>query len=110
MSIHAWVSLPNEVRYRIRAIFNIPRSSNTVVNDGAIETDGTTYEDFKALTIEKMQEYLGSTDTDFHKLFDEVVAKVNDELYPKVAVVAPVIPIIEVSMISKKRGRPAKIK
>jgi hypothetical protein len=89
LSLHTWVSLPNEVRYRIRAIFNIPRSSNTVVNDGVIETDGTTNEDFKALTVYKMQEYLDDTSTDFHKLFDKVVARVNDELSGKVTNAKP---------------------
>ena len=83
ISLHLWVSLPNEVRYRIRALFNIPRSSNTIVSDGRIESDGTTNEDMKSLTIEKMQKYVESTSSDFHKLFDEVLAKVNDELYPK---------------------------
>lgn len=82
LSIHMWVSLPNEVRYRIRTLFNIPRSSNTIVSDGVIETDGTTNEDFKALTIEKMQNYLGETSTDFHKLFDKVVAKIIEEMNP----------------------------
>jgi len=106
ISIHAWVALPNEVRYRIRAIFNMPRSSNTVVNDGVIETDGTTYEDFKTLTIEKMQAYLGNTETDFHKLFDGVVAKINDELSPKVAVIVePVVvaPVIKTKKINAKK-------
>ena len=82
ISLHVWVSLPNEVRYRIRSIFNIPRSSNTIVSDGRVESDGTTNEDLKQLTVEKMQAYVGSTSSDFHKLFDEVLAKVNDELYP----------------------------
>lgn len=92
ISIATWVSLPTEVRYRIRALFKIPRSSNTVVNDGRIETDGTTHEDFKHLTIEKMQDYLNVVHSDFHKLFDGVVARVSDELQkPKVlsAVIVP---------------------
>lgn len=80
ISLSMWVSLPNEVRYRIRGLFNIPRSSNTIVSDGRIESDGTTNEDMKQLTVEKMQEYLDSSSTDFHKLFDEVVARVNDEI------------------------------
>lgn len=81
---HIWISLSNEMRYRLRVIFNIPRSSNTSVNDGVIETDGTTTEDFKHITIEKMQTYVSSTETDFHKLFDMTVAKINDELNPTV--------------------------
>ncbi len=34
----------------------------------------------KNLTIEKMQMYLESDSTDFHKMFDMVIARVNDEL------------------------------
>ncbi len=83
ISIHSWVSIPNEVRYRIRSIFHIPRSSNTVVSDGVVETDGVTNEDLKNLTVLKMQAYLQSESTDFHKLFDLVLARVNDELQGK---------------------------
>jgi len=114
-----WVLLPNEVRYRIRAIFNIPKSGATEVNDGRVVSDGTTYEDLKLLTTEKMQKYLVDDSSDFHKLFDKVVAKVNDELYPKkiVEVKAPVIGMNEgVTIVidpvavpeKKKRGRPSK--
>lgn len=83
ISLHSWVSLPTEVRYKIRALFGIPRSSNTQVNDGVIESDGTTTEDFKHLTVEKMQEYLDDKSDDFYKLFDMVVSRVNDELAGK---------------------------
>lgn len=80
LNIYHWVNLPLEVRGRIRSLFNIPRSSNTVVNDGKLETDGTTVEDFKHLTEEKMQVFLNSNLTDFHKLFDLTVAQVMDDI------------------------------
>ena len=93
ISMSTWCSLPNEVRHRIRTVFQIPRSSNVVVNDGRIESDGSTYEDLKALSVDKMQEYLHEEMTDFHKLFDMVVARVNEELIearkPKVVAVDP---------------------
>ena len=117
ISIHTWLSLSDEVRYRIRSIFKIPRSSNTVVNDGKIETDGTTNEDFKHLTVEKMQTYLNETSTDFYKLFDKVIEKVKEELSPKTipVVVTPTVisnpPVIyppQVVVTPKKRGRPSK--
>ena len=104
-----WVSLPNEVRYKIRDVFNIPRSGSTIVNDGRIETDGTTYKDFEALTVEKMQKYLSDESTDFHKLFDKVVAKVNDELSGKNNVVVSSDAPVHISIDEtpkKKRGRP----
>ena len=117
LNISMWVSLPNEVRYKIRSIFNIPRSSNTVVSDGRIETDGTTNEDFKHLTIDKMQEYLKSDSKNFHELFDLVVARVTDELANPVKMVisAMITPdmikpgaTIVIPVEPKKRGRPAK--
>lgn len=113
LSIGTWVSLPTEVRHRIRGIFHIPKSSNTHVDDGVIITDGVTNEDLKTLTIGKMQIYLDDDSSDFHKLFDKVVSRVNDELYPKAQNVTentiissdePITVIIE----PKKRGRPIK--
>lgn len=80
-----WVSLPVEVRYRIRAIFDIPKSGITEVHDAQVISDGTTHEDFKSLTTEKMQAYLNSDSTDFHKLFDTVIAKVSDEVFKRTA-------------------------
>ncbi len=106
-----WVSLPNEVRHRIRNVFHISKSSNTHVDDGILLSDGVTNEDLKSLTIAKMQSYLSDESDDFHRLFDKVVAKVNDELYPKrqepttiVSSDEPITVIIE----PKKRGRPKK--
>ncbi len=96
LSNHTWVSLPSEVRHKIRILFKIPRSSNTVVDDGKIITDGTTDEDLKHLTTEKMQEYLHDTSTDYHKLFDKVIARIVDELAGKVP--EPIV----------KKGRPKK--
>lgn len=82
LSMSMWVSLPNEVRWKIRGLFGIPRSGFVTVTDGKIESDGTSPEDFKALTVEKMQKYIGDDSTDFHKLFDMVVAKVIEEMNP----------------------------
>jgi hypothetical protein len=119
ISTHTWVSLPNEVRYRIRSLFKIPHSSNTVVSDGRLESDGTTNEDLKHLTIEKMQTFLSDESTDFYKLFDKTVAKVTDELYPKTVVKVDsidgsksleVAPIVTAPVVApkKKAGRPKK--
>ena len=116
LSMHTWVSLPNEVRFKIRMLFGIPRSSNTHVDDGIIITDGVTNEDLMSLTIAKMQKYLGEDSSDFHKLFDNVVGKVNDELYGRredVSVSADtgtgVTIILDQEQTPKKRGRPAKV-
>lgn len=77
LNLHTWISLPSDVRMKIRQEFEIPRSGNVVVFDGKVETDGTTHEDFKALSVEKMQKYTGSDTEDFYKLFDLVVKKIT---------------------------------
>ena len=105
-----WTSLPTEVRHRIRVAFNIPRSSTVDVNDGVVMSDGTTPEDFKALTTEKMQMFLGDASSDFHKLFDKVVAQVNEEMMGKPIAKNVASPNDAVTVIiePKKRGRPSK--
>jgi len=106
LSLGVWVSLPTEVRNRIRAVFSIPKSEATEVNDGRIVSDGTSYNDLATLTTEKMQAYLEDSGNDFHKLFDKVVAKINDELYPSVVPTALAVPEVKVEV--KHRGRPRK--
>lgn len=78
-----WVSLPPEVRHRLSALFSIPHSSNTHVDDGKVLTDGVTTEDIKHLTMQKMQAYLHDDSTDFHKLFDKVLERVHDDMNGK---------------------------
>lgn len=106
-----WVSLPNDVRFKIRSLFNIPQSGNVIVNDGRIETDGVTTKDFEHLTISKMQSYLLDDSTDFHKLFDKVVAKViqgTQEIPDEESVVVSGDKPITIIIEPKKRGRPSK--
>lgn len=108
ISVPMWVSLPDPVRAKIRILFNIPRSSNVVVFDGRVETDGTTHEDLKNLTTEKMQKYLHSESTDFHKLFDLVVAQVIESMQPIKQIVEATEGLQVNLETPKKRGRPVK--
>lgn len=110
LSMHTWVSLTAEQRNRIRNIFNIPRSSHVVVVDGKIETDGTTIHDFESLSIVKMKEYLNSESDDFHKLFDMVLAKVQDEIEGKQEPVIQVSASIELNANPKKNVKKVKSK
>lgn len=79
---HEWLKLPMEVRVKLREIFNIPKSEGARVVNNTVESDGHTFRDLQALTVEKMQSYLDSKEDDFVKLFDEVLAKVDAELHP----------------------------
>lgn len=80
LSLHTWVSLPTDVRMRVRNLFDIPRSSNVMVNDGRLDTDGTTPEDFKSLTIDKMQLFTGEKSDDFHMLFNRTLEIIQGDI------------------------------
>ncbi len=101
LNLHTWVSLPADIRNKIRVEFKIPRSGNVIVADNKIETDGTTHEDFKTLTTEKMQSFLNSKETDFHKLFDSVVLKMSGASDP-VPVVAPPVEVVPETLNANK--------
>lgn len=103
LSTNTWVSLTSEQRNRIRALFSIPRSSHTIVSDGRIETDGTTADDFNHLTIEKMKVYLKSDSDDFHKLFDLVLGRVQDEIEGKPF--AETIEVINANSIKNEKSK-----
>lgn len=82
LSVPQWLTLSNEVRSKIREIFNISKSKGTHLVGNILESDGCTHEDLKAITIEKMQEYLKVPDTDFFDLFNRVVDSVKIGLIP----------------------------
>lgn len=85
VSVHDWLALPMLIRVEMRKVFNIPRSSHTLVEGNIVKSDGTTYEDLKAITIEKLQVFLNTDpeQTDFVKLFNGVVAKIAETQLPK---------------------------
>lgn len=98
-----WLSLNNEMRHKVRTLFAIPRSSNTVVNDGKIESDGTTNEDLQHLTIQKMQDFVLSDSNDMHYLFGLVIEKIKNPEVVGAVIVVPATPEVK-----KKKGRPSK--
>ncbi len=104
LSLHMWLSLDNETRHKLRILFSIPRSSNTVVNDGKIESDGTTNEDIQHLTIKKMQDFALSESEDMHQLLNTVLNKIRN---PEPMGVVIAIPEVKLE-IKKKSVRPTK--
>ena len=76
-----WLELPHETRLKLIEIFKIPRSEGghiTYSMYGAdVESDGHSHEDLKEITIERMQAYLGSTETDFFDLFNTLLEKIK---------------------------------
>lgn len=73
-----WISLPREVRLKLIEIFDIPRSSDTEVENNTVITDGYTHRDLATITVEKMQAYLlDTTEEDYFKLFHRVLGEIQ---------------------------------
>ncbi len=65
-------------RVKLREIFGVRRSQGSLVEGNIVKSDGTTYQDLQTITVPKMQEYLGSSETDFVTLFNDCVAVINN--------------------------------
>ncbi len=79
VTIPEWLKLSIPVRQRLVAVFEVPRSQGTMVEGNTVVSDGYTHKDLEAITVEKMQVFLDSKETDFIKLFDAVVVKIEAE-------------------------------
>jgi hypothetical protein len=80
-----WMALTKPYREVLKKAFGISGpSAPTEVRDNYVVTDGHTAEDLKAVTLEKMNEYIGSTET-FGRAWEITIAKVHAELNPPIA-------------------------
>lgn len=81
LSPNQWLSLPYEIRNKLRKIFNIGRSGSTEVVNGVdgsqVISDGTTAQDLSVISIKKMQDYLGVEETEFDILFTRLKNSFN---------------------------------
>lgn len=92
LSVNEWLELPHETRIKLAEIFSIPKSTGIVTTHGVTTTvlsDGHTYQDLSAITVEKMMNYLGfevhnpeetENVVDFPGLFQAVLDKIDEEL------------------------------
>lgn len=76
-----WMGLPRETRLKLVVAFSIPKHGQVMtqsgVNGSTVLTDGHTITDLEAISIETMQNYTGLMETDFYKLFNKVLEKIN---------------------------------
>jgi hypothetical protein len=82
LSGSVWLSLPQTTRAKIAELFGLSKSGNVTVfngpNGSEVRSDGYTYEDLSVITVESMQEKLGSKKEDFYSLFKDVCFLVNE--------------------------------
>lgn len=76
-----WMSLPKEVRVHLALTFNMQKSGITEIRDQDVISDGTTNEDLKALTLDALNEYVGSKE-EFPRAWELALMKANYELNP----------------------------
>lgn len=90
-----WAELPHDVRTRLTEVFGIIRTGISEVRDQTLISDGTTQEDLKAISTEKMAEYVESdpSETSYHRLWELTLAKVKYELHPPTVVIGK--PVLE---------------
>lgn len=97
LTIPQWLSLTAEQRASLKVLFQIPRSSGTLVEDNRVVTDGYTHPDLAHITVEKMQDFTGKTkEEDFYKLFSLTLEKVDADRPVAVEVNTPAPHIVAV--------------
>ncbi len=75
--------LEKDVKDHLVKIFDLKRSGITEIRDQEVIRDGYSDEDLKAITLEKMIEYVGSEET-FPRAWELTCAKVKYELHPPI--------------------------
>jgi patatin-like phospholipase/acyl hydrolase len=78
-----WLHLSKEVRLHLMKVFGIIRTGITEIRDQEVISDGFTADDLKAITLEKMCEYIGSQET-FLRAWEVTLAKIHAELNPPI--------------------------
>lgn len=80
-----WLRVIPETRLFLADHFNIKRSGSTQVEqrgEAYVVSDGFTPTDLEGLTVEKMQEYLGSKESNVHVLFELLVNAIQNPPAP----------------------------
>lgn len=79
LTIPQWLSLPPELKNRLKELFDIPKSAGAQIMDQKLLSDGHTHDDLAHITVEKMQAFLETKEEDFWELMSQVLVKLNQE-------------------------------
>lgn len=110
LSQSVWLSLPLETRAKLAKLFDFPEKGSVQTmygpNGPVVISDGYNYGHLKLISLDKMQEMLGSKSENFYEVFNATVAAIDDLLNPQEVIEE--ITITETITVPKKRGRPSK--
>ena len=76
-----WMLLDTKTRSWISKMFDLPRTGITEIRDSEVINDGHSLDDLRKITLEKMNEYIGSVET-FPRAWELTCAKAKYELSP----------------------------
>lgn len=71
-------------KQKLVEVFNIIKTGSSEIRDNHVVSDGYTQSDLKAITLEKMNAYIGSEESSFLRAWEVTLSKVNFELNPPV--------------------------
>lgn len=84
ISVSSWMDLSWQVRTQLAKDLNIQKSSDVVLQDNVVLTDGRKQSDInEAITVKSLQKYTTSNSDDIFELFGKAVEKAEYELYLK---------------------------
>lgn len=78
LSVQQWLTIPLKFRIDLAVLFSLHRSGTTVVEDNKVKSDGFSYEDLEGISLERMQEYVGTIEQDYFKLLDLTLIKMQN--------------------------------
>jgi len=82
--VQSWLMLNWKVRTKLANDLNVPKSSDVVLMDNEVLSDGRTQQDLNcSITVEALQEYTKSNIDDIFELFQKAVEKAEYEIYLK---------------------------
>lgn len=83
-----WMHATKEVREYLAAMWKLSRSGVTEIRDQDVLSDGYTLEDLRAITLERMNEYLGEEHS-FARAWELTQIKAYEEMHPEVVTMKP---------------------
>lgn len=89
-----WISLDKETRLLLAEDLKLTRTGVTEIRDQVVVSDGFTNDDLKQITLEKMCEYIGSTET-FARAWELTIAKAKSVLNPPMGIIKSHEAIVE---------------
>jgi len=92
-----WMQLDSKIRSELILSFNIKKTGITEIRDQTLISDGYSAEDLKAITLEKMNEYIGSTEDSFPRAWEITCSKAKSIVFPPIAMEIPptVVPMAD---------------